>query len=522
MPNRNAFIAIIDTFKAAAPAITKEQSIGLLRQATQQYGLSFEDAEQLLKHSGLVVGDVVNYFEVLELSVEELQNQTEAEIATRVDTAYHKHYRASLTAGARPSEVERRTTLNVARKILKDAEKRRAHIATLQPERASTPMPDERMPDARTFSTRGPKGYSVLNVARKILKDAEKRRAHIATLQPERASTPMPDERMPDARTFSTRGPKGYSVEQKLDAILFVIERGYSGGNAARTLDPPATSTTVNTWVRQFTGRYRSGDPMPADRIPAWVEEARQLYRQKSGQGDSANSASVPIGMVLIPAGDFQMGREAYYDEKPMHTVYVDAFYMDTYQVTNAQYKAFVDANPQWQKDNIPDKYHAGHYLLFWSGNSYPSGEGNHPVVCVSWYAAMAYAQWAGKRLPTEAEWEKSARGGLVGKEYPWGDTIDANKANYDRNVGTTPIGLAGSTTPVGTYAPNGYGLYDMAGNVWEWCVDGYKRDFSRRVLRGGGWADTKTFLRVANRDSLPPTYTNSTYGFRCARDITP
>ena len=471
MPNRNAFIAIIDTFKATSPAITKEQRIGLLRQATQQYGLSFEEAEQLLKSSGLVVGDVVNYFEVLELSVEELQNQTEAEIATRVDTAYHKHYRASLIAGARPGEAERRTTLNEARKILKDREKRREHIATLQPEREPTPMPYERMPRARTFST---------------------------------------------------RGRKDYSVEQKLDAILLVIEEGYSGGNAAITLDPPATSTTVNTWVRQFTGRYRSGDPMPAARIPAWVEEARQLYRQKSGQGDSSNSAYVPTGMVLIPAGDFQMGCNDRFDEWPVHTVYVDAFYMDTYQVTKAQYKVFVDANPQWQKDNIPDKYHTGTYLLDWRGNSYPSGKGNHPVVDVSWYAAMAYAEWADKRLPTEAEWEKAARGGLVGKKYPWGDTIDANKANYDRNVGTTPIGLAGSTTPVGTYAPNGYGLYDMAGNVWEWCVDGYKRDFSRRVLRGGGWADTKTFLRVANRDSLPPTYTNSTYGFRCARDITP
>ena len=471
MPNRDAFIAIIDTFKAASPAITKEQRIGLLRQATQQYGLSFEEAENLLKHSGLIVGDVVNYFEVLELSVEELQDQTEAEIATRVDTAYHKHYRASLIAGARPGEAERRTILNEARKILKDAEKRREHIATLQPERELTPMPDERIP---------------------------------------RRENPSP------------RGPKSYSVEQKLDAILLVIEKGYSGADAARTLYPPATSSTVNTWVRQFTGRYRSGHPMPADRIPAWVEEARQLHRQRLGQGDSANRASVPTGMVLIPAGEFLMGSNDRFEERPVHTVYVDAFYMDTHQVTNAQYKVFVDANPQWQKDNIPDKYHTGNYLLGWRGNSYPSGKGNHPVAYVSWYAAVAYAEWDGKRLPTEAEWEKAARGGLVGKKYPWGDTIDANKANYGRNVGTTPVGLAGSTTPVGTYAPNGYGLYDMAGNVWEWCVDAYKRDFSQRVLRGGSWAATETFLRVANRDSLPPTYANPTYGFRCARDITP
>ena len=492
MPNRNAFIAIIDTFKATSPAITKEQRIGLLRQATQQYGLSFEDAEQLLKSSGLVVGDVVNYFEVLELSVEELQNQTEAEIATRVDTAYHKHYRASLTAGARPGEAERRT---------------------------------------------------ILNEARKILKDAEKRREHIATLQPERASTPMPYERMPRARTFSTRGRKGYPVEQKLDAILLVIEEGYSGDNAARTLDPPATSSTVNTWVRQFTGRYRSGHPIPADRIPAWVEEARQLHRQRSGQEDSSNSASVPPGMVLIPAGDFQMGSNDRDDEKPVHTVYVDAFYMDTYQVTNAQFKAFVDANPQWQKNNIPDQYHyiAAAYLRHWSGNSYPSGQGNHQVVYVSWYAAMAYAQWAGKRLPTEAEWEKAARGGLAGQKYPWGNDIDTTKANYDMEIG--------GTTPVGSYAPNGYGLYDMAGNVWEWCLDEYDADFyarsplrnpiaggtsasqivneftrvkTSRVLRGGGWYNSAQLLRVAGRVKSAPTLAGDFIGFRCARDITP
>ena len=491
MPNRNAFIAIINAFKAASPAITKEQRIGLLRQATQQYGLSFEDAEQLLKSSGLVVGNVVNYFEVLELSVEELQNQTEAEIATRVDTAYHKLYRASLIAGARPGEAERRTALNEARKILKDAEKRREHIATLQPEREPTPMPYERMPSARTPST---------------------------------------------------RGRKGYSVEQKLDAILLVIQERYSGAEAARTLDPPPTSSTVNTWVRQFTGRYRSRDSMPADRIPAWVEEARQLHRQKSGEGGSSNRAPVLTDMALIPAGEFQMGSyDGRDDEQPVHTVYVDAFYMDVYEVTNAQYKRFVDANPQWQKDYIPDKYHNGNYLQQWSGNSYPSGNGNHPVVYVSWYAAMAYAQWAGKRLPTEAEWEKAARGGLVGKEYPWGDIIAANKANYGSKVGYT--------MPVGMYAPNGYGLYDIAGNVWEWCIDEYDADFyaksllrnpiaggasasqivneftrvkTSRVFRGGNWNNSAQVLRVANRGRNTPTSTGGHAGFRCARDITP
>ena len=280
---------------------------------------------------------------------------------------------------------------------------------------------------------------------------------------------------------------------------------------------------------------------MPADRIPAWVEAARQLQRQRSGQGDSSNSASVPPGMVLIPAGDFQMGSNDRDDEKPVHTVYVDAFYMDTYQVTNAQFKAFVDANPQWQKNNIPDKYHNGDYLKHWIGNSYPSGKGNHPVVYVSWYAAMAYAQWAGKRLPTEAEWEKAARGDLAGQKYPWGNDIDTTMANYDQEL------EIGGTTPVGSYDPNGYGLYDMAGNVMEWCVDAYEHDFyarsarqnpiagkrvgndfahvpthPSRVLRGGIWYLGARFLRVANRSRGAPTLAYDAIGFRCARAITP
>ncbi len=257
--------------------------------------------------------------------------------------------------------------------------------------------------------------------------------------------------------------------------------------------------------------------------------------RLKIGVQDSA-------GMVLIPAGKFQMGsNDGYENEKPVHTVSVDAFYMDVYEVTNAQFKAFVDANPQWRKDQIPTNYHDGDYLKPWSGNSYPVGKGNHPVTFVSWYAAMAYAEWAGKRLPTEAEWEKAARGGLQGQKYPWGNGIDAGQANYGRNLG--------GTTEVGSYGANGYGLYDMSGNVWEWCVDAYKADFyarsspqnplagkmtlrevsanyqnvtGSRVLRGGGWRTTAQDLRVANRNGSSPASTHADIGFRCARAVTP
>ena len=119
--------------------------------------------------------------------------------------------------------------------------------------------------------------------------------------------------------------------------------------------------------------------------------------------------------MVLIPAGEFQMGGMITYSKVHLvHTVYVDAFYMDRYEVTNAQYKQFILANPSWGKDRIDESFHNWMYLDDWNGNDYPDGKANHPVHDVGWYAAMAYAQWAGKRLPTEAEWEYAARGWFV------------------------------------------------------------------------------------------------------------
>ncbi len=257
---------------------------------------------------------------------------------------------------------------------------------------------------------------------------------------------------------------------------------------------------------------------------------------------------TAPMGMVLIPAGDFQMGSndaDSDSDEQPIHTVYVDAFYIDTHEVTNLDFKRFVLANPQWQKSRIPSSLHTGNYLSQWDDdNNYPAGKANHPVVYVSWYAAVAYAKWAGKRLPTEAEWERAARGGKSGLKYPWGNTISSTQANYVFNVG--------GTTAVGVYPANGYGLYDMVGNVWEWCLDAYNKDYyfsspsrnplsdvntlsnadlildnytqikSSRVLRGGSWYYAARDVRVADRYDDAPTSTFNDFGFRCARSVSP
>ena len=268
----------------------------------------------------------------------------------------------------------------------------------------------------------------------------------------------------------------------------------------------------------------------------------RQTYlstlRYKKGHIHKVENPPNLDNMALITTGEFEMGgndEEAFGDEHPIHTVFLDAFYIDKYPVTNAQYKLFVDDNPQWSIHNIPDKYCDVDYLRHWQGNTHKNTEADYPVINVSWFAAMAYAQWVGKRLPTEAEWEKAARGGLSGNKFPWGNVADPSKANYDWNMG--------GTTQVGEYPPNGYDLYDMCGNVWEWCLDAYHKDTamssspqnpisgansiewivhhyldveSNRVLRGGSWRIPAWLVRIANRNAESPTFCMNVIGFRC------
>jgi formylglycine-generating enzyme required for sulfatase activity len=202
-------------------------------------------------------------------------------------------------------------------------------------------------------------------------------------------------------------------------------------------------------------------------------------------------------------------------DEAPAHEVDVPAFEMDQFEVTNADFAQFVEAT-----GHQTDAEKAG---LSRTWRDAAEGKDNHPVVYVSWNDAVAYCEWVGKRLPTEAEWEKAARG-TEGWIYPWGNDYDASKLNGKDS------GLRG-TAAVGSFSAGAspYGAEDMGGNVWEWTADWYEAypgsSFQSpyyggkyRVLRGGAWFETAEFVRTTTRNATSDTAANDDLGFRCAR----
>jgi len=218
--------------------------------------------------------------------------------------------------------------------------------------------------------------------------------------------------------------------------------------------------------------------------------------------------------MVAIPAVEFIMGGD-FEDERPAHKVVVEAFEIDKFEVTNEEFERFV-----FETGYVTDAEKAGDSMPW---RVYAEGKPKHPVVKVSWNDAMTYCEWAGKRLPTEAEWEKAARG-TDGRAYPWGDEWDPAKAN-------TKEGGYRGTTIVGSFPAGAspYGVMDMAGNVAEWTADWYKAypgsDFASpyfgekyRVIRGGGWFSDKELVRASSRSASSVDLANDDVGFRCAK----
>jgi len=220
--------------------------------------------------------------------------------------------------------------------------------------------------------------------------------------------------------------------------------------------------------------------------------------------------------MIEIPAGSFLMGSyDGGVDESPEREVFLDSYLIDKYPVTNQEYKLFVDVTGQ----RLPPH---------WSGGSYPMGEGNHPVVNVSWDDAFAYAQWVSKRLPTEAEWEKASRG-TDGRVYPWGDAFRKDQINAgNNNDGTMPV----NKFPDGKSI---FGVMDMCGNAQEWCSDWYDHGYysdgplenpkgpmggQTRVVRGGGYVENSAGVRCSARHQAAQASLQDNIGFRCANDL--
>jgi len=276
---------------------------------------------------------------------------------------------------------------------------------------------------------------------------------------------------------------------------------------------PPPPVQEPPTPPRRAPERRSAAAPAPAEGRGGEVsqEEAAPTPRgaEASSQGGGGEldqaMAAIERAMVAIPATSFVMGSETVDAEKPPHKVSLSGYRICDHLVTNREYALFVAANPQWAKDRADPELRDEGYLEDWSGGSYPEGKEDHPVAFVSHHAASAFAGWLGKRLPTEAEWECAARGGLVGKKYPNGDLMNDKLANLAKQYR--------GTTPVKKFEANGYNLYDMAGNLFEWCADWYApyspgeavdpkgpAEGEYKVARGGSWMSGAGALRVSAR----------------------
>jgi formylglycine-generating enzyme required for sulfatase activity len=256
------------------------------------------------------------------------------------------------------------------------------------------------------------------------------------------------------------------------------------------------------------------------------------------------------LRVARIAAGEFVMGADdGEDDERPAHRAYVDDFAIGVCTVTNAEYAQFVKetghpspalrALPLMVSGPLEAEFRSIAAAYSWSNGTPPEGRESHPVTLVGFDDAVAYCAWlAGKtgqpvRLPTEAEWERAARGGLEAKRYPWGDTLDASLAHFLPDA-TSKAGCG--TAPVGSFPPNAFQMHDMAGNVWEWVSDWYSPTYYARaqyinpqgpgsglmrIVRGGAWVNTDgRYLRCAYRHKVPPDSYAYSIGFRVAHSL--
>ncbi len=320
------------------------------------------------------------------------------------------------------------------------------------------------------------------------------------------------------------------AVSALADAALHAGSRGCGACHASQ---PLALTRSVMAECRECHGeslRLPEGVHVASGENKVVAQEPLAPAENTVGPGmritmyyDATRIGAQPHEMVLIPAGEFVMGTDTRLsDEGPEHKVTLGAFYLDQYEVTNLQYKKFIDAT------NYKSPQH-------FENRIYPKGKVDHPVVYVSWTDADAYCKWAGKRLPSDAEWEKAARGS-DGRIYPYGNEFDFNKSNGP--VRWTALKQAGDTAPVGAFADgrSPYGLYDMSGNVWEWTASWYRaypgntrssENYGEvyKTLKGGSWWDCSFYqcgisAPAYNRAFFLKSTKNKSFGFRCAKDI--
>lgn len=243
--------------------------------------------------------------------------------------------------------------------------------------------------------------------------------------------------------------------------------------------------------------------------------------------------------MIVVPSGTFMMGsKEGQDNEIPVHEVSLSSFEISRHEITNHQFRIFIKATKYKTTAEID--------LSQQTWNSYAIfGRARYPVVYITYSDALAYCKWLSDmtkqvyRLPSEAEWEYAARGGTKDQPYPWGKEIQVTQANYAPDDSRKAYGepILDYLKPVGSYEPNGFGIFDVIGNVAEWCLDGFKTDFykespkenpicpdqgSARVIRGGGWMNTSSFFSVSFRKNHPGAYKSSSLGFRVVKVIKP
>ena len=263
----------------------------------------------------------------------------------------------------------------------------------------------------------------------------------------------------------------------------------------------------------RITNMHHPEDALPHPRLQ--LPEPQEVATPDAQGAGEAEGDRPQEKMILIPEGSFTMGSEDGDDTRPAHSAYLLPYFIDAYPVTNQEYREFVQAT-------------AHRPPVHWRQGVYEWHDANHPVVNVSWTDACAYAEWAGKRLPTEAEWEKAARG-TDARRYPWGDRfVDGERCNSGNMVGRT---LPVDEFPLGR---SPYGVWDMAGNAGEWCIDYYAADYYQhspdvvptgpeggeaRVFRGGSFRGNRVDVSTSTRRFAVPHTTPDHVGFRCAVD---